>query len=233
MSHSLRLIRTGSDIIGKTTEDMQELKVALWQTGSAVASSIGDIDTALTYINDRILIMQRLYDETGIPDGRLCSAYSEKATGLIAKDQLQDVLSLLDKSIILRRQIPGFEREQLFNALRGKGFYYMAKGETLEAVKYFKEALKDREDKYGIDDQRNIRQVSSAAPTLSCILTSVARVPSCGILAMPAMFKKGGQRVLSSLHARERTWLQQSAINISLMHAVHTKSASTTFAKAR
>ena len=157
MAKSSALVQVGSEVVKLVPGDMDDLSVALWDTGSCVAASVGDTDTALAYIEDRIRVLEPMMQKTGEPLARLCSAYSEKATTLLERNELDEVMSLLDTSIAIRVRLPNFEKEMLFNAVRGKGMYHMVKGEASKAEKFFQEILKDREDKYGIDDTKNNR----------------------------------------------------------------------------
>lgn len=157
MERSSALVRMGSEVVKLVPGDTDDLSVALWDTGSCVAASVGDTDTALAYIEDRIRVLETMMQKTGEPSARLCSAYSEKATTLLDRNELNEVMSLLDRSIAIRIRLPDFKREMLFNAVRGKGMYHMVKGEASKAEPFFQEILKDREDKYGVDDTKNNR----------------------------------------------------------------------------
>ena len=128
--------------------------------GGAIALQLNQRKEAL----EHYLEFKRIQDESFALSGRATTKYAAAFTELgmaylMNEKATVEVLRLFEESEIIRRALPGFDKLNLFNVLRGKGYYFWLRDELDEASKYLLEALHDRQTRFGNDDRKGIRCV--------------------------------------------------------------------------
>jgi tetratricopeptide (TPR) repeat protein len=63
----------------------------------------------------------------------------------------------LEKSIQLRKQMPGFRKDWLYSPYYHLGITYYTAGRCEDAARYLREAIADREDRLGPNDRESHR----------------------------------------------------------------------------
>ncbi len=107
-------------------------------------------------------IEKELFRESQCYTSRLAVAYSDLGRVMIANGRVQGVQDLFEKSEEIRRTLDNFDPLQLYNPHRGIAMVYYYYGmqpgngnrqrEFNKARGYLDEALRVREDRFGLDD---------------------------------------------------------------------------------
>jgi len=123
----------------------------------------GEYTKALKYASKKLDLLETIREDTGQASQKLCSAYTEKAMALIGTGHFseEEILPMLQTSTKIRIALPGYQRTQLFNALRCEGTLYKKMGRLKEAEACYLKAYEDRVAELGDEKlHTNIRFVS-------------------------------------------------------------------------
>ncbi|KAK8070770.1 hypothetical protein PG997_010973 [Apiospora hydei] len=153
-----KLLDVASLALRRAPREMLDLLSALYNTGTAIASTANDTATALERCQQFKEVQKRIFRSSGVETVKLAAAYSELGMAYLQTGQASAaVWRLLQKSRQIREGLPNFEKVNLFSVLRGEAFYHLLHREYDEAETKLLEACEDRRLKYGTDDRRGGR----------------------------------------------------------------------------
>lgn len=140
---------------------MPDVQSALHNTGSYIASTVNDTETALEHCKRFLEYQMQVATLSGVETSKLAAAYSELGGAYILNGNATDeALGFLKESEDIRRRLPEFEKVHLFNVLRYTAYYHILRREYDLANEKLLEAVADRCEKYGLDDRRGGRYVN-------------------------------------------------------------------------
>lgn len=142
----------------KSTKSLPELLSAIYNTRGTLALQINQRAEALQNYQGYMQVQEEIYANTNVATTKYAAAFTElgmaKLMNEIATD---DVFELFETSDKIRRKLKGYKKLNLFNSLRGKGYWNLARGRHDEAFTFLLEALIDRENEFGEDDIMGMR----------------------------------------------------------------------------
>lgn len=137
---------------------MLDIYAALHNTKGGVLGRVNKPQEALQHMKHFLDAQHRLCSAAGgVPSSKLAAAYSELALAHLACGDTDEVLSLLKESSTIRRGLLTFTPTDLYNPLRYEGLYHIHRQDLAEAERCFLKAMQDRQDRYGLDDDRTPR----------------------------------------------------------------------------
>lgn len=153
-----------------SNDNISKIRVAYCTARTRMANLQADYKTGLKYATEKLNLLEAIQTETGEISQKLCSAYTEKATAMIATGNLSlgEMLPMLQISTNLLKSLPGFTRTQLFNAPRCEGTAYRQNGQLKKAEEYFLQVLRDRQEELGSDEETNVRYVTFELKPILC-----------------------------------------------------------------
>jgi len=102
------------------------------------------------------------FAKTGLATNKLAAAYSETGKALVMVGLYTKGSELLQKSIEIRQELPGFTRHALYNCLMWLGMVSWEQGDSDKAMELLLGVLRDRELSFGRDDTKSYRYVSAS-----------------------------------------------------------------------
>lgn len=143
-----------------------DLLASQHETWAEIAMARNQATIALEQGQLALSIRKKLYDEDGVISNQLTTSYTTVARALIMANQLDKAEELINESRRLRRALPKFSKLHLFTPLVYESLMDYVKGNYADAVMRLTEALEDRQEVYGHDDEVGKRSVASRPITL-------------------------------------------------------------------
>lgn len=134
------------------SEDHSQIEAGLYGTWSGIAVETNRPEVALEKRLESLAILEQIFAKTGDINSQIAACYSETARAMIMNGIFTKAREFIDKSILLRKQMPHFSRLQLYSPLYYTALIHLQEGKFDEAESGLLEALRDREVKYGKDD---------------------------------------------------------------------------------
>lgn len=157
-SSATKFLQAAAGVIDRASGDMPDVSSAMYNAHSAVSFDDNNNTLGLWYAEKFKEAQDRTYAQTSVETTKYAVAYSELGMAHVLNGHsTDDVMQLLEKSGQIRQRLPGFEKVNLFNVIRGKAYVHVLRGELGEAFNYLSVALQEREDEYGRDDERGGR----------------------------------------------------------------------------
>jgi tetratricopeptide (TPR) repeat protein len=137
---------------------MPDILSAIHNARGAVAIQINQPTDALDHYKKFNELQIKIHSQSGDFTSKLASSYSELGIAYLMNEVFnQETVELFDKSAAIRKMVSGYKKMNLYNVLRGKGLFYWHSGNYEQALEYLLEALHDREESFGKDDQNGPR----------------------------------------------------------------------------
>ena len=144
----------------KLDDSVPNLLAAMHNAGGAIALQLNQRKEALEYCLEFKRIQDEVFAVTGIATTKYAAAFTELGMAyLMNENATVEVFRLFEQSENIRRALPGYNKLNLFNVLRGKGYHFWLRTEFDEASKYLLEALHDRRARFGDEDRKRLRCV--------------------------------------------------------------------------
>lgn len=144
-------------LLDYSAQDLKDIRAEIHGTRATMAVDTNDSEAALEHRQQNVTLREEAFAETGVLSSKLAASYSEYGRALMMNGVLTKAKEMFNRSIEIRRKLPGFTRVQLYTPLRCQGLIAWKNGEYEEAVELFLEALRDQEMEYGRDDSKSSR----------------------------------------------------------------------------
>ena len=158
ISDCLSFSEAAFSILEQSKEPMMDLLSAAHNARGTLALQINQPKEALHHYQEFLRVQQNIYQKSGKATTKCAAAFSELGMArLMNKQCSHEVFELFETSESIRQGLPGYNRLNIYNTLRGKAYYHWLRGELDAAFTFLDEALKDREAQFGPDDKKGMR----------------------------------------------------------------------------
>ena len=169
----LASINAGFHLTEVASEDLTSIRAELHGTRSSIGLEMNETDVALYHREENVAFREKAYAQDGKLTSKLAAGYSEYGRALMTCGLYSKAAEMFEKSIEIRKKLPGFKRIQLFNPLRGLALVRWKAGKFDEASDLLLGALRDREIAFGRDDKKDERLAYERFPAHYLLKTTV------------------------------------------------------------